>query len=496
MKNPSQKSTDVRPADKTDKADKASPNTPPRPSRADALLRFLETRITTFKDQDGLPFVSAPVTGRTIHLELQSQSFRDYLDRVSYAQTGRVLTEAEKEQVSGALVGRARYDSPTYPVYLRVAPLAGSGLCLDLGTPDGRAVVITAQGWRVVSDVPVRFRRTPTMQALPIPERGGTVDDLRPFLRGTEEQFLVLVAFLLAAFRAQEPHPILELVGEQGCGKSTVTTVLQRLTDPSSVTKRSQPKHERDLAIAARRSHLLVFDNCAAISDDMSDVFCRLSTGGTFTTRTLYSDTEETALRLGQPCILNGIETLATRPDLLDRCWSLEFARLEHGQRRTESAFWSDFDRAAPRLLGVILDGLVSAVRYGNTIALQPTQRLVDVERWVCAGVAAFGWDPVALQRALQLHQMASHARALEACGSLWEGLKHLKKPWEGTVPELMAATGQTGSRQRFGDTLRRFGPNFLAFGVLVKKWRQGGAGTRGYRVTVVSPVSLVGEDD
>lgn len=407
------------------------------------------------------------------------------------------MNESEKEQIRGTLAGRARFDSPSYPVHLRVAPLPEGGLCLDLGTPDGRAVVVTATGWEIVPTPPVRFRRTPTMHALPIPEPGATVEGLRPFLRGDEEQFMVLVAFLLAAFRPQVPHPILELVGEQGCGKSTITTVLQRLTDPSSVTRRSQPKTERDLAIAARGGHLLVFDNCAPLSNEMSDVFCRLSTGGTFTTRTLYSDTAETALRLGQPCILNGIETLATRPDLLDRCWSLEFTRLERGQRTTEAAFWSAFDEASPRLLGVLLDGVAQAVRDQDALTIQPTQRLVDVERWVCAGVTAFGWDPRALQRALQRQQEASHARALEACGPLWEGLRRLKKPWSGTVQELMDATGQTGSHQAFGNTVRRFTPNFLAFGISVARWRQGTAGTRGYRVTpVVSPVSLVSEEE
>ena len=57
------------------------------------------------------------------------------------------------------------------------------------------------------------------------------------------------------------------------------------------------------------------------------------------------------------------------------------------------AAFWAAFDAAAPQLLGVLLDGLVWAVRHCETVAIEPRQRLVDVERWVCAGVGAFGWD-------------------------------------------------------------------------------------------------------
>jgi energy-coupling factor transporter ATP-binding protein EcfA2 len=480
-----------------DKADKTPSPVSPRPNRVETLLRDLLTRVTTFTDQDGVPFMSVPVAGRTAHLELHSQECLDYLDQASYAKSRRVLTEPEKEQICGALAGRARFESSSFPIYVRVAPLPNGDLCLDLGAADGRAVIVTEVGWQVVLNAPVRFRRPSKMLPLPSPEPGGTIDDLRPFLRGTDDQFMVLVAFLLAAFRPQVPHPILELIGEQGCGKSTVATVLQRLTDPSSITRRSQPKAERDLAVAVRGGHLLVFDNCAPLSSEMSDVFCRLSTGGTFTTRTLYSDTAETALRLGQPCILNGIETIATRPDLLDRCWSVEFPRLPTEQRRAEVSFWADFEAALPRLLGVLLDGLVYALRERDRLAIQPTQRLIDVEQWVCAGVTAFGWNPVSLQRALQRQQMTSHARALEACGPLWDGLKQLKKPWIGTVQELMTATGQTGSHREFGNTLRRYMPNFLAFGICVDRWRQGHAGTRGYRVTEVgSAVSVVSGDD
>ena len=53
---------------------------------------------------------------------------------------------------------------------------------LDLADPAWRAVEVDARGWRVVENPPVRFRRPKGLLALPEPARGGTLDDLRPFI--------------------------------------------------------------------------------------------------------------------------------------------------------------------------------------------------------------------------------------------------------------------------------------------------------------------------
>jgi hypothetical protein len=49
---------------------------------------------------------------------------------------------------------------------------------LDLANPAWEAVEIAPDGWRVVADPPVRFRRSKGMLALPTPERGGSLADL------------------------------------------------------------------------------------------------------------------------------------------------------------------------------------------------------------------------------------------------------------------------------------------------------------------------------
>jgi hypothetical protein len=49
---------------------------------------------------------------------------------------------------------------------------------VDLHLKDGKIVEITPQGWRVLNESPVRFRRSTTMLALPTPVPGGSRFDL------------------------------------------------------------------------------------------------------------------------------------------------------------------------------------------------------------------------------------------------------------------------------------------------------------------------------
>ena len=79
------------------------------------------------------------------------------------------------------------------------------------------------------------------------------------------------------------------LNGEQGSGKTTAAKMVRSLIDPHVAPLRGPPRDLRDLAIAAFNQYVLAFDNLSGISADLADALCRLSTGGGFATRMLYS---------------------------------------------------------------------------------------------------------------------------------------------------------------------------------------------------------------
>jgi hypothetical protein len=118
------------------------------------------------------------------------------------------------------------------------------------------------------------------MLPLPSPERGTKIEALRPFLNTTVSDFGLVVAYLLATLRPRGPYPILAAYGEPGAAKTNLLRILRSLADPHEVPTAAPPFNIRDLAIAARNSHLQAFENVSKLPDAMADAFCRLATGG------------------------------------------------------------------------------------------------------------------------------------------------------------------------------------------------------------------------
>jgi hypothetical protein len=109
---------------------------------------------------------------------VRSAGFSDYLRHQFYREYRSGLSSQSLQDALATLEARARYEGPQRPVSLRVAAL-GNVVYLDLCNDGWEVVEITAGGWRIVQDCPVRFRRTQGMGALPHPERGGSLAELR-----------------------------------------------------------------------------------------------------------------------------------------------------------------------------------------------------------------------------------------------------------------------------------------------------------------------------
>jgi hypothetical protein len=90
------------------------------------------------------------------------------------------------------------------------------------------------------------------------------------------------------------------------------------------------------------RRRPLAFDNLSGLPPWLSDTLCRLTSGGAFSTRRLFTDQDEILFALARPVILNGIEDVIIRPDLADRAILLTLAPIAERQRRPERTFWRD----------------------------------------------------------------------------------------------------------------------------------------------------------
>jgi hypothetical protein len=361
----------------------------PEEERPVEVLLRLAARARLFRAADAGLHARVPVGDRHEIYGLKTAAFRDWLIGGYYADQGEPASDWAIRRVVGALEARARFDGGTPSFFIRVGRAGGgdgqqdrSSYFLDLGDPSGRAIEISADGWSVVDRPGVQFRRPEGHLPFPVPSRDGSIDLLRPFVNLTESDFRLLIAWMTAALRPVGPYPILVLNSQQGSSKTTLARILRLLIDPQSCPLLSEPASTRDLVATAVNGWLLAYDNLSAIPTWLSDGLCRLVYGVGFAGRTLFCNDERSIIHAQRPVILTGIDEIARRGDLRDRCIFLHPPMILPGRRRTEDEFWSSFHAVYPRILGGVLDAIVGGLRALPSVRLSELPRMADYAKW------------------------------------------------------------------------------------------------------------------
>jgi hypothetical protein len=360
-------------------------------------------------------------------------------------------------------------------------------------------IEIDEDGWRMIDSPPVYFRRSSGMKPLPEPVAGGSLeDDLKPLLNvKSDDEFVLNVAWLLAALRPAGPYPVLGLAGEQGSAKSMRTNFLRALVDPNSVPLRALPRSEHDLFIAARNSHVLAYDNASGLPDWLSDAFCRLATGGGFSTRQLYTDDDEVLFGSKRPILLNGIDDVATRPDLADRSIVQNPAAISDERRKPETDLWKEFEQRRPRVLGALLTAISHGLRTLPHVRIDRKPRMADFAVWVsaCEGalwkngtfMAAYTANITeAIETVLEADQVATVLRSYMDATSKFEGTaSEMLKSLNCIVPETQQkAKGWPKRPANLAKTLRRIAAPLRKVGIDITFEREGKQGARNITVT------------
>jgi hypothetical protein len=344
-----------------------------------------------FHSPEGQGYASVPINSHRETWSLDSKGFKDWLAGRHFRDSNLILKSQASKDFIEALQGLARHQGDRLPVFIRLAE-KDDHIYLDLGDEKWGVVDITAEGWEITSNPPVKFKRPGSLDTLPRPEKGGSIHDLGKFLNVQDDDLILVIGFLLFCLSPNGPYPILIIQGEQGSAKSTFGRVIRSLIDPSSAMLRSAPKNEHDLMIAAKNGWLLSFDNLSSIKPNMSDSLCRLATGGGFSTRTLYTNEEETIFQATRPICLNGITEFATRDDLLDRALVIKLPSIRPSKRKEEKVFRAEFEEARPKILGALLDAVSAVLKNLPDVKLADSPRMADFARFVTAAEPALVW--------------------------------------------------------------------------------------------------------
>jgi hypothetical protein len=457
-------------ADKKDKKTQA----------AELVELALGQNLELFHDRSREAYVSVPVNDHVETHRIKSKSFRLWLSGLFYGEHQKPPGAQAMQDALGILEAKAIFDGEEHEVHARLAAHGGKTY-LDLCNDAWQVIEIDKDGYRVVDDPPVHFRRVKAMLPLPVPEPG-SIGLLRRFVNVREEHWCLFLGCLVAAMRPTGPYPVMLLISEQGSGKSTTSRVMRALVDPNSAPVRAEPREPRDLAIAANNAWMICLDNVSYIPAWLSDAICRTSTGGGFSIRTLYENDEETIFDGQRPITVNAIEEIGSRSDFLDRAVLIGCPTIPDEMRKTERRFWRQFEKVRPRILGAILKALSTGLRNLPDVKLERSPRMADFCQWVVACAPALKFTAehfldayssnraTANQTALETSAVIPHLLQLVELGK-WEGTaSELLEKIEEEVPENMKAAKHWPKTARaLSGILRRLAPNLRQAGVDVE---------------------------
>ena len=211
-----------------------------------------------------------------------------------------------------------RTESNKKETYLRYADL-GNVVYYNLN--DEKQIMIDGDGWYIgdkdYDKVIFRMSDLTIEQLEPMRGKKNLYELLESIPINRYERIMIMGTLVNALL--DHHHPIINISGSQGTGKSAITLFFKNIIDPILGDPGSDFEKREDMALALSNHSFAAFDNISHLPDTISDVLARAATGGGVEKRILYKTKQMTYIPFKPTIIVNGISDVFKRSDLLDR---------------------------------------------------------------------------------------------------------------------------------------------------------------------------------
>jgi hypothetical protein len=410
------------------------------------FLLELPKQLGVFIGQNGIVYAIITDAGNLYAIAVGSRKLDNIIRATALDGGHGHLRKKDLYEINESLMAYAEMAGIVRNVYFRVAPFEG-GIEIDVGDDKHTRVRIKAGKVEIIAEgSETLFFRTQSFLPMALPAEEGDIKILKKYLNLHPKAVVLFIGWLSYSLA----HPkaptskfvILILQGGQGSGKSILCRLIKAIIDPNVVSLQHMPTNAKDLAIATQNAHVLCFDNVRVFRQAMADLLCIAATGGSITSRQLYTDAEQHVLQLHVALVLNGIHSFIDQPDLAQRSLPIELLPLKDAARKSEAELVREFEADLPAIMHGLFDLIANIFKHLPDAEVTYPERMYDFVQWLAAmekvdGIPA-GIFQAAYSEALEQGQLDSLLDDVLAATVVEFAETVVDVEWAGTPAELL----------------------------------------------------------
>lgn len=426
----------------TDNDAKNIPKIKKKISQCDILMELATEKTQLFCDEYNEAFAKVSMGD---HFEIwpvssRSKDFRNWLIVKYYREIGTIPSSSNVNNVIDTIRALAWENRQQYKLHIRSAWFQDC-IFYDLANAMWQSIKIYPGGWQIINNPPILFRRYPHMKEQPLLDPQGDPKKLMEFINiEDEKQKLLYLCSIITDIIPDIPHVVKVLYGQEGSTKSTTSKITRSVIDPSAALTCRSYTQKKEFVQYLAHNYCCVLDNLSAINTNLSDLLCSAVTGDGDTKRTLYTDDGDTIFVFKRSFIINGINNVVLRPDLLRRSVLFELHPPKPNMRATESDLWRNFEASRSFILGGILNTLAKAMQIYPQLKLERLYDMADFTLWGAAVAEALGATAEAFLDAYESNKTLQMKQAIlnNAVAHAVTVLMAEKSEWSGSPTRLL----------------------------------------------------------
>lgn len=356
-----------------------------------------------------VPRATAPeYLGRRAY-SLGADDARQALAHAYHLVTGEVLPRNAQGSIEDLAAGKAKASGTRITTVSRTYQDSHGAVWIDLGRDDCKCVRITPEGWTIedmpangervfIKDQAVREIGTDPVAPKDVPEAMGTLNRiLRPLFNVNEEDWHLIIGWMVNHLLAERVSPILMMLGTGGSGKSTMCNAISYAVEGGPTFPRSgaMKNDVDDVMVTIAKKRVSVFDNVSKLSGELSDTLAQAVYGMDYEKRELRTTDSVAVIKVNPSLILNGITTGHLREDLKSRMVTIRIAgTVPTDRQKDDLEIVREQTQGHPEVYGALLT-LTSAVMrmLADQEEIHVEARMKEYARVLHALDDLLGWD-------------------------------------------------------------------------------------------------------